>query len=701
MTVPGNQNLRIGRSIMASYLSIRSKLLLLLIISGLAAALALSAIGYLRSDTALRAAVWDQLVAIREIKKADIQRYLQSQKAAFAVFAEEDQLREAIPAFRTALQEEQGLPEPTSRAGILKFYNEQVLAKLPTSMRPLSADTLLPSDTGGLRLQDRYIAQNPYAASERERFEAPAPTIGNTGSYDAVHKKFHAHYLDIMQKLGLYDLFIVDDRTGHVLYSVEKEADFGTNLETGPLRNSNLALAYRLIRDRPDDQRGVIFIDFEHYLPSGGAPAAFLATPVYLNGDKIGTVIGQMSIDELNASLTSSGRWADDGLGKTGEVYLVGDDGFARSDSRFLIEDKQGYLETLSKIGLPAEQVDAIVSTGHSILNQNFSTLAVERALKGESGVDIINDYRGVEVLSAYAPIDFGGKRWAIIAEKDAAEALGPLHDLQTVFLFATGGISIAITIFALISARAFVTPLMRLQDAVDRLKAGETDFTLEVKGDDEFAKLGSTFNGMMSEIERRNGIIEAKTAEYEKLLRNVLPDAVADRFNDGELLVADTFENVSIVYAVLGGIEAVQRQLSAGAMIKLMNELIDAFDEAAERNGVEKIKTVGDAYIAACGLSTPRLDHRQRAVAFAVDMQSILRRFNEAKNVSLTLGVGIADGEVDAGIIGRRRFVYEILGDCVSEARRLALSDGEPGIRMTESVSAAMGTPATAGTLT
>jgi class 3 adenylate cyclase len=135
--------------------------------------------------------------------------------------------------------------------------------------------------------------------------------------------------------------------------------------------------------------------------------------------------------------------------------------------------------------------------------------------------------------------------------------------------------------------------------------------------------------------------------------------------------------------------------------MIKLMNELIDGFDEAAERHGVEKIKTVGDAYLAACGLSTPRLDHRQRAAAFALDMQAILRRFNEAKGLSLTLCVGIADGEVDAGIIGRRRFVYEILGDCVSEARRLALADGPPGVRMTESVSEAVGTPAHGGALT
>jgi class 3 adenylate cyclase len=686
---------------MANYLSIRSKLLLLLIISGLAAALALSVIGYLRSDSALRAAVWDQLVAIRETKKADIQRYLKSQEREFAVFASEAQLRDAIPAFRAAFAEEQALAPPSSREGLVHFYDGSVVAKLPKPMRPLSADALLPTETAALRLQDRYIVRNPNPPGERERLEQPPPAAGAVGSYDEVHRRFHAHFVDMMEQLGMYDLFLIDDQTGEVLYTVEKESDFASNLETGPLRNSNLARAFRTIRDRPDDQRGVVFIDFEHYLPSQGAPAAFLAAPIYSNGDKMGVVAGQVSIDELNASLTSSGHWADEGLGQTGEVYLVGDDGYARSDSRFLVEDKKGYIELMGKLGVADEEREALDASGHSILTQHFATEAVDRALSGDSGTDVIDDYRGVEVLSAYSPIDFGGKRWAIIAEKDASEALGPLHELRKVFLFATGAIAIAITIFALLSARAFVAPLTRLQEAVDRLTSGDTHFTIEVKGDDEFAQLGKTFNGMMSEIERRNGVIEAKTAEYAKLLRNVLPDAVADRVSGGELIVADTFENVSVVYAVLGGIEAVQRDLSAGTMITLMNELIDAFDDAAERHGVEKIKTLGDAYLAACGLSTPRLDHRQRSAAFALEMQNILRRFNEAKGLSLTLGIGIADGEVDAGIIGRRRFVYEILGDCVSEARRLALSDDEVAVRMTESVRSVVAGQGYAGVLT
>lgn len=681
------------RDIMASYLSIRSKLLLLLMISGLSAALSLSLIGYIRSDSALRAAVWDQLVAIRQTKKADLERYLDAQKRTFAVFAQQAQLVSAIPQFQQALVAEAALPDTSARAAMTEYYTETVLPKLADTIRPLSADPLLPDTAAGLRLQERYIAQNPHPLGERELLEQ-APS---TAPYDLAHHAFHDHFLHMMQAMEMYDLFLIDDENGQILYSVEKEPDFATNLLTGPYRNSVLGRAFRTVRDRPDDQRGVIFVDFEHYTPSYGAPAAFLAAPVYDNGDRIGIVAGQVSIDDMNEALTSGGRWADEGLGATGEVYLVGNDGYARSDSRFLVEDKPAYLAMLRDIGTPDDQRVAVEQSGHSILNQHYATLAVERALGGESGTDLIDDYRGVEVLSAYAPIDFGGQRWAIIAEKDAAEALGPLHDLRGVIMLATGSISIGITIFALIAARAFVAPILRLQQGVERLKAGETRFTVDVKGDDEFATLGNAFNGMLTEMVRRNGVIDAKTAEYEKLLRNVLPDAVADRVSGGELMVADTFENVSIVYAVLFGLDQVQRDVSAGTMIKLMNELIDAFDEAAERHGVEKIKTIGDAYLAACGLSTPRLDHRQRASAFAVEMQGILRRFNDAKGLTLTLSIGLTNGEVDAGIVGRKRFVYEILGECVSEARRLALSDDTADIRMSDAMRLALAPPAPA----
>jgi len=195
----------------------------------------------------------------------------------------------------------------------------------------------------------------------------------------------------------------------------------------------------------------------------------------------------------------------------------------------------------------------------------------------------------------------------------------------------------------------------------------------LDVSGTDEFASLSKAFNGMIDEIRGHNDVIENKNRENERLLRTVLPDVIADRVRGGDVAIAETFENVTVVYATIGRFTEIMANVSASEMISLINELIDAFDEAAERHGVERINTVGDVYLAACGLPVPRLDHAKRAAALALEMVTIVNRFNRTHGFRLTLGVGLSSGEVDAGIVGKRRFVYEILGESVTVARQLA----------------------------
>lgn len=679
---------------MKNWFSIRSKLMILLIASGVGGALALSALGFFSADIALRNATWNQLVATRETKKGCLLRYVDQQLRLFQVFSYQEQLPVALEAFRHGFSEKGGELTTEQENRLVEYYKKDFLPNMPKSSAMTSLADVLPTSKAGAMLQINYIVDNPQPAGKKGLLEARSESLfpgASKDSYDEAHRRFHSLFSRMMTDMNLYDLFLIDHKTGDIVYTVQKEADFATNLESGPYRNSVLAKAFRKARDTPLGERGVVMVDFENYAASFGAPSAFIAAPVILNGEMKGIVVGQVSITALNAAMTSSGRWASEGLGKTGEVYLVGPDSCARTDSRFLIEDRAGYLKLLATLGVNPSTIDAIATSGHSILHQKIATKAVSEALAGNAGTQIIPDYRGVDVLSAYAPIDVAGMRWAIIAEKDMSEALEPLFNLRSNILIATGTASILLTLFALLAARLFLGPIARLQTGVERLKAGELNFEIDATGNDEFAALGGAFNGMVSEIARRNRIIEVKTAEYETLLRNVLPDAVADRFSGGELMVADTFENVSVAYVAILGLSQMMKETTAGEMIRMMNELVDGFDEAAERHGVEKIKTAGDAYLAACGLSTPRLDHRQRIKAFADEIVTIIDRFNEAKGYKLTLQVGLANGEVDAGIVGRKRFVYEILGECVVDARRLALTTNVPGIYMTVDFEAAL----------
>ena len=350
-----------------------------------------------------------------------------------------------------------------------------------------------------------------------------------------------------------------------------------------------------------------------------------------------------------------------------------------------MIEDKPGYISALRNAAVPSDKIMLIENTGIAILNQPVTTIASENALRGQSDTEIVQDYRGVDVLSSYAPIEIGGMRWAILAEKDVAEAMAPLHNLRNQLLLILGAIAIAVTLFSLLAAEIFSRPIAKLETYVDRFSGGDTDIELDTSGTDEFSSLSRAFNTMIAEIKGHNEIIETKNLENERLLRTVLPDVIADRVRGGEVAIGETFENVTVVYATIGRFAEIMADVSAGEMISLLNELIDAFDEASERHGVERISTIGDVYLAACGLPIPRLDHTRRALELAQEMVTIVRRFNRTHDLNLTISIGLATGEVDAGIVGKRKFVYEILGESVTLSRLLATESPIDTISVTE----------------
>ena len=658
------------------YMSIRSKLLLLMLIVGLLSASAVGLLSYNNAKTSLTDTIYDQLTALRETKKRQTENYFKDQLIAFEVFSNQEQVSGALGAFSAAFGEEQDTAPQNSVEGLKAFYKTDYLKKLAENSdgEPI-LETYFPKTTSALALQIQFISENPAETGSKENLVRPT-RVGNetldNSRYANAHEKYHPLFVRMLNKLNYYDIFLIDHNTGDIVYSVYKEADYATNLDSGPYRYTGLAEAFNKARKNP--QLGnIILVDFAHYEPSYNKPAAFMATPVFDGTELKGIVAAQLNIDEINAFMTSSGNWEQEGMGESGEVYLVGEDASLRTSSRFLIEDKEGYLQALRDAAVPSKAVMLIENTGISILNQPVNSVASEKALRGTSGTEIVEDYRNVDVLSAYGPIEIGGMRWAILAEKDVSEAMMPLHDMRNHLLVTLGAIAIIVTLFSLLAAGVFAKPVANLEKSINRFTGGDTDFRLDVKGTDEFASLSRSFNGMIDEIRGHNEVIETKNMENERLLRTVLPDVIADRVRGGDVAIAETFENVTVVYATIGRFTEIMADVSASEMIGLINELIDAFDEAAERHGVERINTVGDVSLAACGLPVPRLDHAKRAVALAVELVSIVTRFNRTHGFRLTLGVGLSSGEVDAGIVGKRRFVYEILGEGVTIARQLA----------------------------
>src|SRR5262249_46830898 len=145
-----------------------------------------------------------------------------------------------------------------------------------------------------------------------------------------------------------------------------------------------------------------------------------------------------------------------------------------------------------------------------------------------------------------------------------------------------------------------------------------------------------------------------------------------------GEQQIAEEHADVTVLFADIAGFEELTDAMHADEAVRLLNSLVGAFDEAAERHGVEKVKTIGSSYMAVCGMSVQRPDHPFRMVEFAQDMLRAVRHFNHDHASNLSLQVGINAGPVAGGLVGRTRFIYDLWGETVNVARAIR-AHGKP----------------------
>ncbi len=174
--------------------------------------------------------------------------------------------------------------------------------------------------------------------------------------------------------------------------------------------------------------------------------------------------------------------------------------------------------------------------------------------------------------------------------------------------------------------------------------------------------------------------LTEAAKAETDALLRNILPDSVVERLKESPgVAIADSHDNAAILFTDISGFVALARELGAQRIVALLNEIVSEFDELAEVHGVEKIKTIGDAYMAAAGIPDPVPDPTARLARLAIDMQNVITRICQTSGIDISMRVGLASGPVMAGVIGTRKFTYDVWGDTVNLAARLE-NKSEPG---------------------
>jgi class 3 adenylate cyclase len=426
--------------------------------------------------------------------------------------------------------------------------------------------------------------------------------------------------------------------------------------------------------------------DFEEYRPSLGAPTAFIGTAVFDGSRVIAVMLVRFRLGPIADALSGGGQWQAEGLGRTGEVYLLGPDMTMRSDARFLIEDPKAFLESLRRSTLTSRTAETVQRLNTTVLTVPVKHEAARAALRGQTGVMELEDYRGVDVLMAYGPVDLDSLRWGLIAKIDRSEAMAPLAAYTRRALASGAALALLASVLALLMATALTRPIGALVRAARRVSEGALDVQVDVAPDDEYRELGEAFNEMVRNVRRSREDLDRQVEENERLLQSLLPASAAAQVREGTSETPHAFADVSVAHLKLAGMDAIAREAGEDRAMGLLSDVVGALDEAAEHYGVEKVSTVGASYLAASGLSLERPDHTARMVEFAREAQRIVRRFNAERQTSLLAEICINAGPVIGGLIGRRKFFYDLWGDTVRLTRRVE-SDGRASILVTKTV--------------
>jgi len=669
-------------------LSIQSTVLIMLLVVSLTSNVLVGLIGYNNAADSLRDAAFDRLVEVRDSREREIERLFSTLESTIVVHASGQSVVEATQAFTAGFAELDGVDLTQQQLEQLEAYYDSVVGpRLATAGAEVDASTLVPSSAAGRYLQVQYTV--PAESFD----EALAVDDAEDGSaWSAAHAAYHDHFRTMATRLEYEDVLLLDV-DGTIVYSAFKGVDLGSNVVDGPLRFTNLAAAYASAMTT--NLRGeVALTDFGEYPPSLDRQAGWAVTPVSTDGAIIGALAVELPIERVSRVMTADGDWTQGGLGRTGEVYLVGADSLMRSPSRVLLEDPESFAAAVTATGMAEPLTSAIVDNRTTVGLQPIRTPAASDALSGRSGTIIAPNYLGRETLAAYGPVDVGDLGWVVVAELDTSEAFAPVTDFTRNLVISSAVLALIVSVLSLLLARIFVRPLRALAQGAQRIAAGETGVVVDAGRSDEMMSVANAFNDMSRSLQVKAELLDEQSAESEKLLRALMPEPVIRRYRDGDQTIAEDHHDVTVLYADIVGFDDYSRALDSAARLDLLNELVKQFDEAAATLGVEHVRTTTKGYLASCGMTVPRVDNARRIVDFALEMQKILERFGGQWGAELHLRAGIDLGEASSGLVGRAHVVYDLWGEAVNLAFRIQSEHPETGIFVTERVSARL--PAT-----
>ena len=386
------------------------------------------------AKVALENQVANQLISIREIKKSQLENYLNDIEKKVSTYSIDASIVTYMQKFATYYQTDKRQLTDVSeqKQNLSAFYNGP-FATTYKKLNGINAPTadFIVSKLGNIdiALQNSYLALNE--ADFGEKHNLINPEDGST--YANAHDEGHRAMKDLFEKLDVEDMYLIDPK-GNVVYSVQKNPDFATNLREGPYKNSNLANAYVAAIDS-ENYEYVAVSDIEPYAGNFNRPSMFFASPIQDLDEEdayeiLGVLVLKVKLKSVNTIMNSNASWENIGMGKTGEVYLIGRDSALRSDARAMLEVKGSYLEELAHIGVKSDLIRLIDLQSTTSNRVKIENEVINLATDGATGTGVFENPFAKETIAAYAPIKFHKLDWSIVSGIETSEAFAASETL-------------------------------------------------------------------------------------------------------------------------------------------------------------------------------------------------------------------------------------------------------------------------------
>lgn len=470
------------------------------------------------------------------------------------------------------------------------------------------------------KLQDLYIETNPHPTGEKDKlYDA------NDGSvYSAYHAKYHPWFHQLLLEREYYDIFLFDTE-GNLVYTVYKELDYATNLNSGEWADTDLGNAFRVALE--SDAGVQSFFDFKPYAPSHGAAASFISTPIVgENGRNVGVLVFQMPIGKIDSIMQENA-----GLGEEGETYLIGDDYLMRSNSHF--SDGGRILET-------RVENEVIVKT-----------LETDRHEKGE-----VEGYRGYQTFIETFPMDFMGTEWVLVVEEGLDGVMAPVKAAQKDLSIASLICLLIIAVISIFVARTISAPLAKMQGVMVKLSDG--DYATEVPYQDRGDEIGKMAHTV--QVFKENGLqVEKMQAEQEEMRKRA------------EIEKKEVMQKMASDFDARVGSIVNNLKEAAENMMTTANAMQQASDHTSQSSTiVASAAEQADANVQSVAAATEELTASSSEIARQID--SVAKRSSQASGEAQATSASVNELNELADSIGE---VVGAIKDIAEQTNLLALN--------------------------